>query len=278
MEQRYPLCDLQLARRLERTEARANAAFVEARARLEPGSGATWMDVAGCYAMFDGPGSPLTQTFGLGLFEPIGEHEMEALESFFSDRDAPVFHEVSPLADAGLLPLLTRRGYRAIEFTSVLYRPVAVALPRTGPRESSVQVRRVGAGAAEQWARVAAEGWSSESAELSEFMLELGRISARSEGTYCFLGELEGEAIAAGALSVGEGVALLTGASTVPGARQRGAQSALLEARLRFAAEHGCELAMMGAAPGSASQRNAERQGFRIAYTRIKWEQRRRTA
>ena len=26
-----------------------------------------------------------------------------------------------------------------------------------------------------------------------------------------------------------------------------------------------------GAAPGSASQRNAERQGFRIAYTRIKW-------
>jgi hypothetical protein len=28
---------------------------------------------------------------------------------------------------------------------------------------------------------------------------------------------------------------------------------------------------MMGAEPGSASQRNAERQGFRIAYTRIKW-------
>jgi hypothetical protein len=32
---------------------------------------------------------------------------------------------------------------------------------------------------------------------------------------------------------------------------------------------------MMGAAPGSASQRNAERQGFRIAYTRIKWQLRR---
>ena len=28
---------------------------------------------------------------------------------------------------------------------------------------------------------------------------------------------------------------------------------------------------MMVAAPGSASQRNAERQGFRIAYTRTKW-------
>jgi hypothetical protein len=27
----------------------------------------------------------------------------------------------------------------------------------------------------------------------------------------------------------------------------------------------------MGALPGSGSQRNAERHGFRIAYTRIKW-------
>jgi len=27
----------------------------------------------------------------------------------------------------------------------------------------------------------------------------------------------------------------------------------------------------MGALPGSPSQRNAERQGFRIAYTRNKW-------
>ena len=56
-----------------------------------------------------------------------------------------------------------------------------------------------------------------------------------------------------------------------PDARKQGAQRALLEARLAYAAQQGCDLAMMAAAPGSASQRNAERQGFRIAYTRIKW-------
>ena len=39
----------------------------------------------------------------------------------------------------------------------------------------------------------------------------------------------------------------------------------------RYAAEHGCDLAMMVAEAGSESQRNAERQGFRIAYTRMKW-------
>jgi hypothetical protein len=46
----------------------------------------------------------------------------------------------------------------------------------------------------------------------------------------------------------------------------------LLEARLHFAADAGCNIAMLCAEPGSASQRNAERQGFRIAYSRTKWK------
>jgi hypothetical protein len=41
---------------------------------------------------------------------------------------------------------------------------------------------------------------------------------------------------------------------------------------MRCAADMGCDLAMMVTQPGSDSQRNAERNGFRIAYTRTKWE------
>ncbi len=40
--QPHPLTDYALARRLERTEATANAAYVESRARLEPDVGAGW--------------------------------------------------------------------------------------------------------------------------------------------------------------------------------------------------------------------------------------------
>jgi hypothetical protein len=40
---------------------------------------------------------------------------------------------------------------------------------------------------------------------------------------------------------------------------------------MRYAFDHGCDLAMMVAQPGSDSQRNAERRGFRLAYTRTKW-------
>jgi hypothetical protein len=54
--------------------------------------------------------------------------------------------------------------------------------------------------------------------------------------------------------------------------RRRGLQGALLQERMRYAAEHGCGLAMMVAEAGSNSQRNAERKGFRVAYTRLKWK------
>ncbi len=39
--------------------------------------------------------------------------------------------------------------------------------------------------------------------------------------------------------------------------------------RLDYAAAAGCQLATMGALPGSTSQRNAERLGFRVAYTKL---------
>ena len=106
----YPLIDLALARRLERTEGHANARFVESRARVSPEIGAAWTEAGGAYAMFDGVGSPLTQTFGLGIFEPVTPWTLDALEHFFTSRGADVLHEVSPLADPTTLALLTERG------------------------------------------------------------------------------------------------------------------------------------------------------------------------
>lgn len=98
-EASFIFSDLNLARRLERAEARGKAEFVEARAAVEPESSACWMEVAGCYAMFDGVESPLTQTFGLGLFAETSDADLCRLEEFFTERGAPVYHEVSPLAD-----------------------------------------------------------------------------------------------------------------------------------------------------------------------------------
>ena len=105
---------------------------------------------------------------------------------------------------------------------------------------------------------------------MADFLRDLGHVTARSR-SLSFLAELDGKQIAAGALSVNNDIALLAGASTIPSARRQGAQNALLEERLRYAATQGCTIGMMVTQPGSGSQRNAERHGFRIAYTRTKW-------
>src|SRR3954468_24874808 len=100
-----PRVDIALAKTLERAEAMANAATVEARGAVRPQVGAEWIEVAGAYAMFDGPDSPITQTFGLGLFEPFAEPEFEQVEHFFTTRGAGSAHEVSSFAAQSTLGL-----------------------------------------------------------------------------------------------------------------------------------------------------------------------------
>jgi len=262
--------DLSLARRLERAEAQGNIDFVEARATVSPESGAGWMEVAGTRAMFDGAASPLTQTFCLGIFHPVVADDIARLERFFQERRAPVFHEVSPLADASTWALLNARGYQPMEFTSVMHRPITDIAAAASSGNAGLAIRMIGGDEHEVWANTAAEGWG-ESPELHEFMLDLSKVSARRKNAASFLATLDGRPVATGGLSICEGVALMAGASTVPAGRNQGAQLALLDARLSYAGKQGCDIAMMCALPGSASQRNAERQGFRIAYTRIKW-------
>jgi GNAT superfamily N-acetyltransferase len=267
---RFPYSDLVLSRRLEDAEGSSNRDFVETRARLDPSSGACSMHMGGVRAQFDGAGSPLTQTFGLGLFAPSSADELQTIEEFFESRGAEVFHEVSPLADGGTVGFLNARGYQPLELSSILFQPIAPAAAKTPANTGRVQVRIAERQEADRWAALAARGWAQP--ELTQFLESIGKIVAASEYGTSFFAEIDGQPVATAALSIHDGVALFAGASTVPEHRNQGAQLALLDFRMRHAAERGCDLATMGALPGSASQRNAERQGFRIAYTRTKWQ------
>jgi hypothetical protein len=261
--------DIQLARRLERAEGHACIEFVEARQRLFPGSGAEWIECGGAYAAFDGADSPVTQTFGLGIFEELCAATLDEIERFFLGRGAPVFHEVSPMAGAAALDLLCARNYRPVEISSVLYQPIEKPLHE---HNSPIRVRIVDSDEIKLWTDISTKGWTSDHPELLEFFLQFGTISSARPQSVYFLAEFEGKPGAAGVLCLHEGVALFGGAATVPELRRRGLQSALLRERMRYAFEHGSDLASMAAEAGSDSQRNAERNGFRIAYTRTKWQ------
>ncbi len=260
--------DLTLARRLERAEGYACAQFAEARRRLFPDSGAEWMECAGAYAVFDGIDSPVTQSFGLGIFEELSADSLEIIERFFFDRGAAALHEVSPLAGVAALELLCKRNYRPVEISNVLYRPVEMP---TAEHPGNIRVRVVGPEEAQLWTNVSAKGWAHEHPEFLDFLLRLGAIATGREHSLCFLADIDGRPGAAGVVCVHEGVALFGGSATIPELRRRGLQGALLRERMRYAFEHGCNVAMMVAEAASNSQRNAERKGFRIAYTRTKW-------
>lgn len=262
--------DRNFSQKLERTEARANADFVETRGRLFPDTGATWIEVGGAYAMFDGVGSPLTQTFGLGIFEDATAAQLDELEKFFKDRGSDVFHEVSPIVDQSVMTLLSERGYRPVELTSVMYQVLDASRLNTG-FETEIKTRIVEEDEADLWADTVAAGWADEQPDLEEFLQGIGKISSRTNGGRPFLAELNGQPIAAGGFQMYDDVCILAGASTIPSARRQGAQNALLRARLQFAIDNGCTLAMMCALPGGQSQKNAQTNGFEIAYTRTKW-------
>lgn len=262
----YP--DLELAQKLESTEAKANRAFINARNIFEGNKKATWIELGGTYALFDGIDSPMTQTFGLGLFDSFADSKLSLIENFFKEQKAPVNHEVSPLADPSLMPLLNQRGYQPCELTNVLFTPVSEA---SVPHVGNIKTRIIKNGEEKPWAKASMRGWLSGDQVIDDSMLDFGVISASTAGGFAFVAEFADQIIATGMLYIFDDMALLGGASTVPEHRGRGAQTALLKARLDFARIHGCKMAMMCASPGSQSQRNAMKNRFQVAYTRTKW-------
>jgi len=94
---------------------------------------------------------------------------------------------------------------------------------------------------------------------------------AAVEGARLYLATLDGRPAAAGALFVHNGIGHLANASTVPGYRGLGCQTALIERRLQDAAAAGCSRASVVATWDSQSHRNLARAGFRTAYTKAVW-------
>jgi GNAT superfamily N-acetyltransferase len=121
------------------------------------------------------------------------------------------------------------------------------------------------------YTRTAIEGFFAE--EAPEGMDELfgGFFEAGNGAAFLAWEEKQCRAIGAAAIAVYDGVALCFGDATPPQFRRRGVQSALIAARLAAGAAAGCPLGMAVTLPGSASQRNYERQGFHVVYTRTKF-------
>jgi len=261
------LSGIGLARRLEQAELAAASACFACWAAERPESGSRRLEVAGGVAFYYGSASPLSQALHVGMAGPVTADEFQMLESFFFGLGAPAVVSLCPYADAGLVGLLGRHRFRISHFEHTLVR----AVPPDGPPEvevpSGVTVEEAAAPCRRLWARTLMEGFA-DTEPLNPDMVEMFEVFAGAEGETAFLARVEGVPVGAAAMAVDAGTAMLFGDSTLPPWRGRGVHGALIAGRLRQAARAGCELAAAAAMPGSASQRNYERHGFRIAYTK----------
>ena len=250
--------DIHLARRLEAAEAanaRGCAPVVEGAAAIEIGGG---------WAIFAGAGSPLTQVVGMGLTRPVSRPEVIEMEAFFRSRGARVSVDLCPLADPGLVELLGERRYRATEFNNVLVKRLAgwemvltSRVRRATPEEGDIWSHAVGQGFFEQ-------------EELTTEEMEVGRAIFAMPGALCYVCSGQGgEPAGGGAMAIRDGLASLFADSTVRGFRRQGLHRELIAARLNEAAAQGCDMAMASTLPGSGSQRNYERLGFEVVYTKV---------
>jgi GNAT superfamily N-acetyltransferase len=265
----YPLLSLELARELEMAEAEAAIACAEGMRAASPNGEGAVVAVCGGFAIYCGTNSPITQAVGLGLNGPVSKEEFDRLEEFYFSRNEPVRVETCPLADGSLIELYRERGYHVSEFSNVIVRPV----DKTGRAAVApgIEIARVADGEIDLWTLTVAQGFA-EHFPVTQELLDVMRLFASGKNTECYLARIEGKVAGGATLAARGRIAGLFGASTLPAYRKRGVQTALLETRMARAAELGCELAMSLAQPGSASQRNITRLGFRTLYTRVKFE------
>ncbi len=210
--------------------------------------------------VFAGEGSPLSHVVGAGMTSACGAAELDQIEAFYRSRGGHCEIEVTPHTDRDLILELSRRAYLLEEFQSVLVRWLSGDL---GPPSDSV--RTIRPEESEQLAAVAIAGFFPDTPVNEEMAALAARVS--SHGGYLgFDGE---KAVACGHMAVWNGIAHLAGDATLPSFQGRGHHQAIIRRRIQDAAALGCDIATASTLPGSTSQRNYERCGFRVAYTKL---------
>ena len=258
------------ASRLERAFATTCRSIALAMARLDPACGAGALDLPAGMALFAGAGSPLTQALSLGIPGPVSGSDLDRIEAFLlpGGRGAPQV-ELSPFAHPTAAALLAERGYRIVEW-QLAWTRAAPAEPVASPHPAppGVEVRRVRRGEEDTCLRAILSGFL-ETEEVPDDALVLMRPGAFAGGHELWMALVDGEPAGGGTLSWADGIAFVNGCGVRPRHRRRGAQGALIRARLDRARELGCDVIASTTLPGTPSRRNMERHGFRVAYPKL---------
>jgi ribosomal protein S18 acetylase RimI-like enzyme len=260
--------DKAFARRLESVEEMPQVLYARIFQKTRPETGAAEEQICGGHMIFAGPGSPIGRATGAGLDRPFTAADLDRVEQFYRARKAPSQVDLCPMHDEAVFEMFKARGYGIAELNNVLYRQL-------DPKEefpaapAGCEIRRSQPEESERLSSIVEHAFFPDGAP--EAYRGLLAPIYKMEGGVAFKASVEGKIVACAAgLTIAEHrVFALCGAGTLEGFRGRGMQTALLRTRMSAAAEAGCEYAVVVTRGGTTSQRNCERLGFRVAYSKV---------
>jgi GNAT superfamily N-acetyltransferase len=232
-----------------------------------PEWGIEWQEFLGGHLVFVARRSLVGRAHALGFAGEVKPEDIKHIEEFYFRHEADAQVDVCPYADPSLFESVNQRGFQVAEFNQTLARWIEPD-ERFDIAQKGLEVRRVTAEEGPEWSNVLARVFFAEQAtNFGRFFLPW----VKHENAMCLGAFIGGQMVggAGGLIIPQHRTAGLFGAATLPEFRNRGIQIALLNERLRLAQQAGCDLAVTLTMPGTSSQRNAERAGFRTAYTKV---------
>jgi GNAT superfamily N-acetyltransferase len=262
-----------VASRIEAAQTQLMAASIAAIRERRPEAQAWAKPVAGGMATLSDLESPLNKITGLGFGGEPEAAELEELEQAYASRGLGVQIELSTLGAPALATMLTRRGYVITGFEDILGRELPapdvtassdIAVVRGQPEDFAAWLDALVTG----FGTPDTQGVASHEVFGRDALQRVIADVAGADGVTRYVAHLDGVVAGGASLAMIDGVALMTGAATLPDHRRRGVQRALLHTRLQDAAAHDCDLAVATVLPGSKSSRNMQRCGFARLYSR----------
>ena len=172
---------------------------------------------------------------------------------------------LTPFAGPDALQRVVDVGGKAEGWENLLYLPADQALANYS-QPLAITILEIGDEGVEDWAGVSRRVFfGNEPNEVGE---TLGLVFRNATNIRRYAAYWEGELAATATMTPGGGITFLGGGATLEEFRGRGLEAALIHRRLADAREHS-DLITMGATPGSASHRNAERIGFRVGFSQL---------
>jgi len=259
--------DQALARRLESAEEMPQVHYARIYQKLKPEIGAAVEPICGGHMIFAGLNSPIGRTVGMGFDGSATAADLDRMEQFYRSHSAPPQIDVCPLTDPSLLELLKPRGYQMLELNNVLFRRLDGK--QSAQDLAGITIRRGNAKEADAFAEIVVRSFFPDGGEPEGFTEMIAPIY-KAKGSILFVAEADGKPVgcAAGLVIPEHRIIALFGAGTLPAYRRRGLQTAMLQLRMKLAADAGCEFAVIVTQGGTTSMRNAERLGFRVAYSK----------